>query len=92
MMRKVLFSALLMTLFFTLSCGGEKFALPEAPEENDGTIAVSDTTYIQLTPVWEPATGYAKLILSKHYGNSPTTITDWVKAYRKHAKPKKQKK
>lgn len=58
MMMKVLFSALLMTLFFTLSCGGEKFALPEAPEENDGTIAVSDTTYIQLTPVWEPATGY----------------------------------
>ena len=41
---------------------------------------------------WEPATGYAKLILSKHYGKSPTTITDWVKAYRRHAKPKKQKK
>ncbi len=28
--------------------------------------------------------GYAKLILSKEYGSPPDTITNWVKAYRKH--------
>ncbi len=30
--------------------------------------------------------GYAKLILSKEYGSPPDTITNWVKAYRKHIK------
>lgn len=41
---------------------------------------------------WGTPTGYAKLILSKHYRNSPETITDWVKAYRKHEKLKHRKK
>lgn len=40
---------------------------------------------------WGPATGYAKLILSKFHGNSPDTITDWVKAYKKHEKSNQQK-
>lgn len=55
-------------------------------------LSKEDQEFFEKPGRWEPATGYAKLILSKHYGNSPTTITDWVKAYRKHAKPKKQKK
>lgn len=55
-------------------------------------LSKEDQEFFDKPGRWEPATGYAKLILSKDYGNSPTTITDWVKAYRKHAKPKKQKK
>ena len=54
MIKKVLFSCLPFVIFFILSCGGDKFRLPEQPEGTDGTGAVSDTTYIQLTPIWEP--------------------------------------
>jgi tRNA pseudouridine-54 N-methylase len=35
---------------------------------------------------WGPAVGYAKLILGKNYGRSTHTVTNWLKAYRKHRK------
>lgn len=44
---------------FLAACGGEKFPLPEQPTSLDGIGAVSDTTYLQLRPVWGPATNYA---------------------------------
>lgn len=47
-----------ITTFLLLSCGGEKFPLPQQEEGNGGTSAVSDTVYLQIRPVWEPATGY----------------------------------
>ncbi len=53
-MKKVLFSCSLFVTFSILSCGGEKFQLPEQPGDTDGIGAVSDTTYIQLNPIWEP--------------------------------------
>lgn len=38
---------------------------------------------------WEPPVGYALLLLSKEYGDKSTaTIKDWVKEYRRYAKPK----
>jgi hypothetical protein len=40
------------------ACGGEKFPLPEQPDDTGGSIVVSDTTYIQLRPVWDAETGY----------------------------------
>jgi len=33
---------------------------------------------------WGPVVGYAHSLLSKEYGKSPTTIRDWVKAFRHH--------
>lgn len=33
---------------------------------------------------WGPVVGYALGLLSKEYGKSPTTINDWVKAFRHH--------
>lgn len=44
----------LFSLLFIFACG-EKIPLPQQPE-NDGTIAVDDTTYLQLNPVWGPET------------------------------------
>lgn len=40
------------------SCGVEKFPLPQEQSNNGGSSAVSDTTYLQLRPVWNAATGY----------------------------------
>ncbi|MEK7728715.1 MAG: hypothetical protein AAB354_09900 [candidate division KSB1 bacterium] len=40
------------------SCGVEKFPLPQEQNTNQGNTAVSDTTYLQLRPVWNAATGY----------------------------------
>ena len=44
---------------YLCSCGGEKFPLPEQPEDSGGTVVASDTTYLQLRPVWGPETGYS---------------------------------
>lgn len=32
--------------------------MPQQPGDSDGTAAASDTTYLQVQPVWGPATGY----------------------------------
>jgi DNA-binding beta-propeller fold protein YncE len=40
-----------------VACGGDKFPLPEQPD-GDGTGAVGDTTYLQLSPVWDANSGY----------------------------------
>ncbi len=40
------------------SCGVEKFPLPQEQGTNDGSSAVSDTTYLQLRPAWDAANGY----------------------------------
>ena len=45
-------------------------------EEDQGTFNHPRT--------WGSAVGYAKNILSKDYGKSAHTITDWVKDYRRH--------
>ena len=44
-------------IFVVVSCGGEKIPLPQQPD-SIGDIAIDDTTYLQLNPIWEPATGY----------------------------------
>ncbi len=49
---------LLLFSFFYIACGGEKVPLPLQPDNPGGTTAASDTTYLQLQPVWGPATGY----------------------------------
>ncbi len=51
--------ALLVLALGSFACGGEKFPLPQQPEGSDGTTVVSDTTYLQLRPVWNAETGYA---------------------------------
>jgi DNA-binding beta-propeller fold protein YncE len=48
---------LLVAALFT-SCGVEKFPLPQEQGANNGTGAASDTTYLQLRPVWDAANGY----------------------------------
>ncbi len=55
-MKKFLLIA--ATLLFICACGGAKFPLPEQPDDNGGNVVVSDTTYLQLQPVWNAATGY----------------------------------
>ncbi|MCL4703784.1 hypothetical protein KJ068_01410 [bacterium] len=50
---------LILVAFLLLACGGEKFPLPQQPEEGGGSTIVSDTTYIQLRPVWDAAAGYS---------------------------------
>lgn len=52
----LLMTFVLSTLF--LACGGEKYPLPQQPENTGGSSSASDTTYLQLQPVWGPATGY----------------------------------
>lgn len=42
----------------SLACGGEKFPLPQQPADTGGSVVVSDTTYLQLRPVWNAETGY----------------------------------
>ena len=54
-------------------------------------LSKEDREVFERPAQWEAATGYAKLILSKCHGNSPDTITDWVKAYKKHEKSNQQK-
>jgi DNA-binding beta-propeller fold protein YncE len=49
---------LIGSVFFACACGGEKFPLPEQTDDTDGTDVVSDTTYLQLQPVWGIETGY----------------------------------
>jgi hypothetical protein len=49
-------------------------------------LSKEDREVFERSAQWGAATGYAKLILSKCHGNSPDTITDWVKAYKKHEK------
>lgn len=48
---------LIASVVFAWACGGEKFPLPPQPDD-DGTAVVSDTTYLQLRPVWGTETGY----------------------------------
>jgi hypothetical protein len=38
---------------------------------------------------WGPVVGYAHGLLSKEYGKSPTTIKDWVKAFRHHERQRR---
>ena len=49
---------LIASVVFAWACGGEKFPLPQQPDDADGTVVASDTTYLQLQPVWEAETGY----------------------------------
>lgn len=39
-------------------CGGEKFSLPQQPEQLSNQSVVTDTTYIQIKPDWDNKTGY----------------------------------
>lgn len=55
--RATTFSAALLLGLLLFACGGDKFPLPEQPEDG-GTSAVNDTTYLQISPVWGPATNY----------------------------------
>ncbi len=48
----------MLLLAGSFGCGGEKFPLPQQPEGTAGTTVVSDTTYLQLRPVWGRETGY----------------------------------
>ncbi|MCG8607614.1 hypothetical protein MJD09_21845, partial [bacterium] len=52
---RVLFS-FVAGLAIWFACGGEKFPLPEPSAIGDGTSAVDDTLYIQLSPIWGPET------------------------------------
>lgn len=36
---------------------------------------------------WGPRVGYARMLLGKHFGNSPDTVRDWVKEYQRNRKP-----
>ena len=55
----------------------------QLPQEDQETFEKPGT--------WGAKIGYARLILSKHYGNSPDTINDWVKAYKKHERSKNRR-
>ena len=56
-MRATLLFSLVFTLVF-LACDPEKYPIPEPAEDAEGSGAVSDTTYLQLRPVWGAETGY----------------------------------
>jgi hypothetical protein len=47
-----------VALFLIFACGGEKIDLPQQPDLDPTTPAVDDTTYLQLSPVWDNASGY----------------------------------
>lgn len=49
---------LLCCVALLTSCGVEKFPLPQESANNGGSGAVSDTTYLQLRPIWDAANGY----------------------------------
>ncbi len=57
-MKTKLAFCLLLFAFLLSSCGGDKFPLPQPVDDSGGTSAVSDTTYLQLQPVWGAETGY----------------------------------
>jgi hypothetical protein len=46
------------SVYLVWACGGEKFPLPQQPTGTGGSTVVSDTTYLQLRPVWGSETGY----------------------------------
>ncbi len=50
------------------------------------TLSQEDKATFAHPGTWGPAVGYAKLILGKHYNRSTHTVTNWLKAYRKHRK------
>lgn len=52
-------------------------------------LAKDDRAVFETPLRWGQPVGYAKLMLGKLYGKSPTTINDWVKSYRKHKRSKK---
>jgi DNA-binding beta-propeller fold protein YncE len=60
-----IFLIICAVMFLYFSCG-EKFPLPPAPEGQSNLPGISDTTYIQQYPNWEPASGFDF--------NSPTDI------------------
>ncbi len=47
-----------LCIVLSLYCGGEKVALPTQPDLSQDDLAISDTSYLQLRPVWGPETGY----------------------------------
>ncbi len=57
-MKTIFNSLLIFSLIFLLHCGGDKFPLPVQPELGETNLAVSDTSYLQLRPVWDTAAGY----------------------------------
>ncbi len=57
MMKNLTLVGAVLLFIVLLSCGGEKISLPQQPE-GDGASAVDDTTYLQLSPVWDQANGY----------------------------------
>lgn len=48
----------LFSFFLFYNCGGEKFPVPAQPEIGEIDLSVSDTTYLQLRPVWDDEAGY----------------------------------
>ena len=48
----------IFSFFIFLNCGGEKVPIPVQPEIGEIGQFVSDTTYLQLRPVWDDSTGY----------------------------------
>ena len=49
----------LVVLVIFSACGGDKFSLPDQSAIVNTGTAVSDTTYLQLRPVWGPEAGYS---------------------------------
>jgi DNA-binding beta-propeller fold protein YncE len=47
-----------LCIVLSLYCGGDKIALPTQPDLSQDDLAISDTSYLQLRPVWGPETGY----------------------------------
>lgn len=56
--KLILACGLLFCAMLQFGCGGEKFPLPQQPNDSGGIVAVSDTTYLQLFPEWGAETGY----------------------------------
>jgi hypothetical protein len=56
-MKKYFFAIFAIAVILAWGCGGEKFPLPSQTDVI-GTTVVSDTTYLQLRPIWNSETGY----------------------------------
>ena len=57
-MKKIVPAFIVIWGLLLLACGGDKFPIPQQPDTTDGTIAVGDTVYLQLNPVWGTENGY----------------------------------
>jgi hypothetical protein len=57
-MNKIIILFLGLVIFLS-GCGGEKFSLPQQPEQLPNQSVVTDTTYIQIQPDWDNQNGYS---------------------------------